>query len=134
MTSDLSMQMVKYQHKLRDKDWRPVQNTPAFTLHQIPTILVIFLIVQWHLQMMFSSVSQTVSHTVFPSLEYCSPAVRLTSNHDFTTLRNTYQLKHSQDKSTTWRPQSFCNKTEAKSNSIISSEPSGTSILVTLED
>lgn len=111
---------------------KPEENTPAFTLHHIPTVLVIFLMrllqrrfIEMN-QFRRLSCSRGANSFSSPSLEYCSAAgggVRLTSNPGFTTLRNTSQFKHSPDKSST----SVCNKTEANSNSVISSERSGTS-------
>lgn len=110
---------------------KPEENTPAFTLHHTPTILVIFLmrLLQWCFiemnQFRRLSCSRAANSFISPSgaafrsLEYCSAAgvgVRLTSNPGFATLRNTSQFKHSPDKSST----SFCNKTEANSNSVIS--------------
>lgn len=91
------MQVIKYQHKLQDKDWRPVQKTPAFTLHQTPTILVIFRIVH----------------------EYCR-CQALTSNRDSATLRNTHINpnipKMRARREGLGETSSFCNKTDAKSN------------------
>ncbi len=97
------MKMIKYQHKLRDKAGG---NTPAFTLHHIPTVLVIFLMrlrqrrfIEMN-QFRRLSCSRGANSFSSPSLEYCSAAAgggcQVNVYPGFTTLRNTSQFKHPQ--------------------------------------
>lgn len=119
------MKMIKYQHKLRDKAGGKHAGVHITSHSHCFSDILQRRFIEMN-QFRRLSCSRGANSFSSPSLEYCSAAgggVRLKSNPGFTTLRNTSQFKHSPDKSST----SVCNKTEANSNSVISSERSGTS-------